>query len=397
LYQTQRDVASGKNAVIRALWAAEGAMFDEFVREHGRKPKTKKEWPDSKLNVYKIARTASPDISGAMAAVASRSAWKKWVQTRYDALVRQSCSPPHYRDTCPIPLRAKEVRIVKADDKASKDYMVDFTLRSGRGQRWRVRVQPRDAYQRTVLKNIANGTWKHGDAMIERDRKNRWHLKFSYKRFVQEKSKGKTAAINRGIRTFLACAVDDGERWIYDANDIIAYLKQIQTRRKKYQWDSKASARSGRGRKRILRPTKPLMDKAARWRATKCQTIARRLVRWLDQRGVKTLLVDDFSMILDTDLANERVVQLIQEWPYYQLEQRIRSCCEEAGIEVISLDPKYISQRCPSCGHTDEKNRDMVRWKLSCTKCKYREHLDIAAAKNLLGRDLSELSPKVAN
>jgi IS605 OrfB family transposase len=167
----------------------------------------------------------------------------------------------------------------------------------------------------------------------------------------------------------------------------VAYLKQMQERRKQYQRDAKASGRSGRGRKRILRPIEHLSGKARRWRHTKCQTIARRLAKWLDDRGVKTLLVEDFTGIRDSDIGNEHINQLIQEWPYFELETRIRSCCEEHGIEVVKLPANYISQRCPRCGHTGKENQDFNRWRLHCTSCGFKQHLDVAAATNLLGAD----------
>jgi IS605 OrfB family transposase len=256
-----------------------------------------------------------------------------------------------------------------------------------------VRIQPRDSYQRETLSKIASGEWRHGNVLIERDKRERWFFRIAYTRIAPPTTHGSVAAINRGIRVFLACVTDADERWLYDGNDIVAYLKQMQARRREYQYDSKASGRSGHGRRRILRPVDHLSDKGGRWRATKCQTIARRLVDWLVARSIKTLLVEDFSGIRNTDLGNDHIVQLIQEWPYYQLEQRIRSCCAEVGIEVVTLAPHYISQQCPKCGFTDEGNRDMSRWKLKCGQCGYSEHLDAAAAKNLLGRDRSGDAP----
>lgn len=397
LYQAQRAVAFGQNAVIRTLWRDDGERLDAFVAEHGRMPKNKKEWPDAKANVYKVVRSVVPQIPGAMASVASRTAWQKWTSIRYDALVRQTCSPPHYRDTCPVPLRAADVKIhevaVGTNGKARYDYLIEFALVAGHKKRWRVRIRPRDGYQRRVLAAIARGDWKHGNVLVERDRKNRWHFRIAYKRLVAPTKMGKTAAVNRGIRVFLACVTDTDDRWLYDGNDIIAYLKRTQMRRRQFQRDAKAAGRAGRGKKRILRPIEHLSGKAARWRATKCQTIARRLTKWLVDRGVKTLLIEDFERIRDTDLDDPYITQLIQEWPYYQLEQRLRSCCAEEGIEVITLAPQYISQVCPKCGTHSEKNRDMRHWQLRCQNpsCNYRQHLDAAAAKNLLGRERGEL------
>jgi IS605 OrfB family transposase len=380
LYATQRLVARAQNACIRALWRDDGARLDVYLIEKQAPPKKKVDWEEPDINLYKIARDVAPDLPGAMASVCSRTAWQKWRSTRYDALVRQSCSPPHYRDTVPIPLRAADAIVAEIPG----GFTVNFALRGGRGQRWTIRVSPRDEYQGRVLKNIAGGAWPHGNILIDRDRRGRWFLRIAYKRQIEKAVVGQVAAVNRGIRSFIVCVTEDGNRWIYDGNDIVAYLKQMQKRRQQYQRDSKASGRSGRGRVRILRPIEHLSGKGERWRETKCQTIARRLVEWLVARNVSSLCIENFQGIRSSDVENEYVLQLIQEWPYYQLEQRIRSCCAERGIEVRTLAPQYISQRCPKCGNTDEKNRDFRHWMMRCGSCGYKEHLDASAARILL-------------
>lgn len=382
LYDVQREVARAMNLTTRGLWAHEGAALDEFMLEHGRAPKGD-EWPRLKQNdFYHKVRKLCPDMPSGMASLVAKTACTKWWQTRFDTLIRQKDKPPHYRDTVPVPLRAQELRVMAQTDGS---YLVSFPLRSGRGQTVYVPIVPKDGYQRQVLKKIADGEWKYGNALLSRDRKNRWHLRLSYKRRVKKKAAGQTAALNRGIRVFLACITEDGKRWLYDGHDIVAYLKQLQARRREYQYSSNGSGRSGRGRKRMLRPIEHLSGKGERWRETKCQTVARRLVKWLDERGVKTLCIENFTGIRESDLGeNEYIHQLIQEWPYYQLEQRIRSCCAEVGIQVVTLQPEYISQRCPKCGYTHEKNRNLKKWLMDCGKCGHKEHLDVSAARILL-------------
>lgn len=391
LYEAQKKVSRGMNACMTALWLNDSQRLYEYMRaNNGQIPKAK-DWPmgndkrafgDKALNLYDIVNDTSPGLPGHIASLAARGAHQRWQQDRYSSLVRLERSRAYFGERNPIPLRAADTHI----ERQGNDYLINFFLRAGRGQRWLARIKPRDDYQKTVLANIASGIWKHGNLHIERDRRKRWFFRITYKRMAPRTSEGKVAAINRGIRVFLACATEDGERWLYDGNDIVAYLKQMQERRKQYQRDAKAAARAGRGRKRILRPIQHLSDKGGRWRATKCQTIARRLTRWLADRGVKKLLVEDLSNIRDGHIGNEYVEQLIQEWPFYQLEQRIRSCCEEVGIEVENLPPQFISQQCPQCGDVDEDNRDLKRWKLKCSQCSYSDHLDVAAAKNLIRR-----------
>lgn len=91
----------------------------------------------------------------------------------------------------------------------------------------------------------------------------------------------------------------------------------------------------------------------------------------------------------------------IQEWPYYLLSQKIKSAletpredeaCQEA-ITVLPLEQDYHSQRCPKCGHVDEKNRDLRNWLLKCVKCGHKRMLDVAQAQNSLARAAGKVIP----
>jgi IS605 OrfB family transposase len=210
----------------------------------------------------------------------------------------------------------------------------------------------------------------------------------AYTARVPKSTSARSAAINRGMKFFLVGLIENGETWFYDGNDIEAYLKQIQSRRKSYQHDSKASGRSGHGRKRILRPAEKLEAKGQRWRETKCQTVARRFVDWLAKRNIGRLYIEDFSGIRNGPEealeGGKYVWDRIQEWPYYQLEMRLISCAEEAGIQVIKVDAHKISKTCPKCG--SPADADLRHWKINCPQCGFRRHLDVAAAMNVMAR-----------
>lgn len=383
LYTTQRMCATTANVCTRDLWRRDSDVLDA---NGGRPPRP---WLMPKPGgliastyLYQVTGRVAPELPGAMRSVLSKRVADNWKKTRFDALVRQNRSPAHYKDTIPIPLRAADVHIFLSDG----NYKLNFALRSGAGQRLSVSLHVRDSHQKTILDNIQSGEWRQGEVALMRDRKNKWHARIAYKRLAQHTTGIKAAAINRGLRWFLAAVADDGLTWRYPGADIIAYLKQIQARRRQYQNDVTASGRVGHGRKRTLRPIKRLEEKAYNWRRTKCQTIARRFVKWLVEHQIGLLYVEDFTGIRDGEPISSRIEQLKQEWPFYDLESRIVSCCEENGIEVQFVPAEYISQICPRCGHKDAGNKDLRHWLLCCTKCDWKQHLDLAAAKNVLVR-----------
>ena len=56
---------------------------------------------------------------------------------------------------------------------------------------------------------------------------------------------------------------------------------------------------------------------------------------------------------------------------------------EDAGRELIAVDPRHTSTRCASCGHTESENR-VSQAVFRCRGCGHRDHADVNAARNIL-------------
>ncbi|MFI2457611.1 RNA-guided endonuclease InsQ/TnpB family protein [Streptomyces sp. NPDC019539] len=56
---------------------------------------------------------------------------------------------------------------------------------------------------------------------------------------------------------------------------------------------------------------------------------------------------------------------------------------ESAGREVIAVDPRNTSRRCPECGHTAKENR-RTQEKFHCVACNHTAHADTVGATNVL-------------
>jgi putative transposase len=60
---------------------------------------------------------------------------------------------------------------------------------------------------------------------------------------------------------------------------------------------------------------------------------------------------------------------------------------EEAGRQVIAVNPQHTSQTCHRCGHVEARNRDGAAFR--CRRCGHSEHADINAARNILRAGLA--------
>ncbi|MBS9385223.1 MAG: transposase [Dolichospermum sp. BR01] len=76
----------------------------------------------------------------------------------------------------------------------------------------------------------------------------------------------------------------------------------------------------------------------------------------------------------------------ISDASWSDLILKIEYLAVKQGKVVIKINPKYSSQECRNCGHTDKSNRDGE--KFICTECGYHEHADISAAKTIRDRAL---------
>jgi putative transposase len=56
---------------------------------------------------------------------------------------------------------------------------------------------------------------------------------------------------------------------------------------------------------------------------------------------------------------------------------------EGAGREVMAVDPRNTSRRCPQCGHTAKENRP-TQEKFHCVSCGHHAHADTVGALNVL-------------
>lgn len=437
LRTVRRECARVANVALRLRWAADAELIDRYQLAEGRAPKGA-EWlgadftqaiervttgmlPSKRdallrscerksgagkrvLYPYPLLCAIAPNIAAGIISCIDQGVMQKWNETRFASLVQMDKSPPHYNWDNPIPLRKSDVRLTHVEGKR---FLFSFSVSSRepgrRGKEFELPIIGHDSYQLQILKTLSSDSARMGACQITEDRKRpgRWYLRIAYRKTAERATGTKAAGINKGLVCFLAAVTETGARWQQDGADIEAYLKQVQSRRQRYQRQVKASSRIGHGRTRTLRPIEHLQGQGEAWRDTRCQTIARRFVNWLVAEGIGRLYIDDFSGIRDSVpeglMRGESIWSRIQEWPFYKLQMKVISCCEEHGIETVIRNPKRISGTCPKC-----RSRNVVfqKRKLHCKDCRHVVHWDIAAAQiNLLDgeaerRGDKEVEPK---
>jgi putative transposase len=143
--------------------------------------------------------------------------------------------------------------------------------------------------------------------------------------------------------------------------------------RKQIQQKGTASAR---------RKLKQISQRENRWMSDINHQVSKALV---EHYGANTLFVVEDLSGIQNDTERVRVNNRYEtvSWSFYQLRQMLQYKATMRGSKVIAVDPKYTSQACPKCGHTEKGNRNKRKHAFCCRNCKYQSNDDRIGAMNL--------------
>ena len=79
-------------------------------------------------------------------------------------------------------------------------------------------------------------------------------------------------------------------------------------------------------------------------------------------------------------------------WSFYDLEQKLIYKAKQNQSSVIKVDPRYTSQCCPMCGHTEKSNRNKKKHLFTCKNCGYKSNDDRIGAMNLYRMGINYLA-----
>ena len=77
---------------------------------------------------------------------------------------------------------------------------------------------------------------------------------------------------------------------------------------------------------------------------------------------------------------------------FYDLEQKLIYKAKQNQSSVIKVDPRYTSQCCPACGHTEKSNRNKKIHLFTCKNCGYTSNDDRIGAMNLYRMGINYLA-----
>lgn len=207
---------------------------------------------------------------------------------------------------------------------------------------------------------------------------------------------GRAIGIDLGLVN--ALVLSNGETYHPDSlySDILKELRRIQRHENRQRrannpdcFDNKGRSIKGKRqdkvskrRKRTLQRIQKLHQRLVDARNIWIHTIADRLTK-----NYGLICLEDISpqfMIANKHLALKRL-----DVPWGKMVATIKDKAQVTGTTIIEVDPKFTSQTCSECGHTDKANR-LSQAIFRCKVCSNELNADHNAAINILNKGLAQ-------
>jgi IS605 OrfB family transposase len=174
--------------------------------------------------------------------------------------------------------------------------------------------------------------------------------------------------IDRGINKIAVCS----DNSFYNS-------KQLKSVKGKYQF-LKAKLQS-KGTKSAKRHLKELSGREKRFVRDVNHVISKQIVR----KPYDCFVLEDLKKIPRN--KGKRFNKKLGNWSYYQLGNFVNYKTEELGKMTIKENPRYTSQMCSKCEHTERLNRKGGRFE--CRKCGFELDADLNASRNIANLGIS--------
>jgi IS605 OrfB family transposase len=262
----------------------------------------------------------------------------------------------------------------------NRDYSVTsshFSLNTLQG---RVKLQ----YHKKGMEQYFDGTWSFGTAKLI-NKHGKWFLHIPVSKDITlcpDAEINNVVGCDLGVN-FLATTYDSkGTSTFYSGKEIKHRRAQYSKLRKELQQRHTASAR---------RRLKAIGSRENRWMQDVNHCISKALVQ---AASPKTLFaLEDLTGVRGaTERVRLKYRYVNVSWSFFDFRKKLEYKTHRCGSKVVVLDPKYTSQTCPKCGHTEKSNRNRKTHTFRCNNCDYTSNDDRIGAMNLHRKGIEYLS-----
>jgi IS605 OrfB family transposase len=140
------------------------------------------------------------------------------------------------------------------------------------------------------------------------------------------------------------------------------------------------------GSKSAKRHLKSLAGREQRFRRDCDHVLSQSILHGLPPGA--TIVVENLTHIRErVKCRSAKGKRRLHYWSFAQLRTFLAYKAQAIGCRVVGIDPRYTSQRCHACGHTERANRKSQS-EFWCRKCGHRQNADLNGAKNVCDKHL---------
>jgi putative transposase len=172
--------------------------------------------------------------------------------------------------------------------------------------------------------------------------------------------------------------------------------RQLTTKRKGSRHRERAVEAVARAHRKVRNQRKDLAHQLSRELVNSYDLIVHEDLKITNMvRRPRARRADDGTYEANGAAAKTGLNRSISDAGWGQLLQCIAYKAEDAGREVIAVDPRHTSQRCSCCGHVARENR-LTQARFRCQECGHEAHADVNAAANILRAGRARQAPACA-
>jgi putative transposase len=241
-----------------------------------------------------------------------------------------------------------------------------------------------------------------GMARVTLDRAGRWHVSFPAPQpAVAATGRGGSTGVDRGVRTALVTSGGQHYRAPRISDRQAARYLGLQ---RKLARQHQGSQRRERTRRAMAVITARLAGRRKDW-AEKLSTrlVASNDLVVLEKLNTKAMVRrpkpkpdtgQPGAFLPNGARAKAGLNKAILASCWGTLGRRLAEKGAASGVTVLFADPRFTSQQCHACGHTQAENRESQAV-FRCQQCGHHDHADHNAARNILARGLATLGGQV--
>jgi putative transposase len=394
LFDIQYDTRQVLNKSIQLAWEYQGFSAD-YKNKFDGYPSAKETLGYSNIYgyAYNQLKTEYTKLNTGNLSQTIKRATDKWKNDKKDIL-RGDISIPSYKKDCPIDVVKKSIIPYKKGNNyylklslLSNKYKKELNLKYGQID---IMIKVSDNAQKSIIERIINGEYQITASQIVKH-KRKWFINLGYNFEAEpiELDEYKVLGIDLGVVNVATMQIYDNQNnkyeWlkynqcILDGSELIHHRQKIEARKINLQKQSKfaGKGRCGHGYIAKMKPLNKIRKSIANFRDTYNHKISRYIVDFAIRYGCGTIQMEDLA-----GFPTHQKNKFLDNWSYYDLQQKIEYKANEHGIKVNFIKPQYTSQRCNECGYIHMDNRK-TQAEFKCVKCGHKSNADINAAKNI--------------